>query len=127
MKAIELLNRTNNIIATTIVALAGFAFLPEVFIENDHADKIDDGLLFILGLIAIYWYKKGQNRFQRSVMPVVLVGLGLAIKILGAVIEFHDPESIGDDMGGLILFVIAFFLILWLYKKNDKGLVDQTN
>ncbi|MDR3642677.1 MAG: hypothetical protein P4L74_03575 [Candidatus Doudnabacteria bacterium] len=125
MKASELVNRTNNLIATTIVALSGFAFLPEVFIEDDHADKLDDALLFILGLVAIYWYKKGQNRFQRTVMPVVLSGLALLIKIMGVVIEFHDKESLGDDLGGLILFLISFGFIWWLYNKNDKGLLDS--
>lgn len=35
MKVEDAWNRGNNLVATSIVALSGFAFLPEVFMETE--------------------------------------------------------------------------------------------
>jgi len=88
-------------------------------------DKVDDTLLLVLAIIAVVWYKKGTNRFQRTVMPVVFTFLGLLTKIGAVVVEFHDKESVGDDFGGLLVFILATVLVWWLYKRNDKGLTDS--
>jgi hypothetical protein len=118
------INRTLNLLGVSIVALAGFAFLPEVIIENDFPDKIDDGLLFVIGLTAIGWYLTGKNKFKRSVMPVVFVFLSLATKILAVIIEHDDKEAIGDDFGALILFILAAILVSYLYIKSKKLLSE---
>jgi hypothetical protein len=119
----ELINRTTNLLGVAITAVAGFAFVPEIFLENDWGDKTDDILLFVLAVIAVVWYKKGRNAFERTVMPVVFTGLGLAIKIMAIAVEFHDKDAVGDDMGGLLVFILGTLLVWWVYKKNDKGLV----
>lgn len=124
MQPRELINRTTNLLATVLIGITGFAFAPEIFGESDWADKSDDILLFVLAVVAIFWYNKGKNRFQRTVMPVILTGLGLAIKIMAIAIEFHDADNVGDDIGGVIVFLISFIIVWWLYKKYDKGLVD---
>lgn len=109
-------------LATSILALSGIAFLPEFFLENDISDKLDDGLLFLLGVAAIIWYLSNGNRFKRSLVPVILVLLGLADKIMALVIEFKDKDAVGDDFGGLILFLCAAILVVWQYRKRDESL-----
>ena len=109
-----------NLLAVSIPALAAFAFAPEMFVEADIPDKVDDALLFILGLIAIGWYLRGRNKFAQSLMPVVFVVLAAAIKIGGLLIEIGDPESMGDDAGGVILFLLATALIIYQYRKSKK-------
>lgn len=116
----ESISRGFNLLATSIVSIAGFAFAPEMFVETDMPDKIDDALLFVIGLVAIGWYMRGRNRFAQSVMPVVLVILAMLVKIGGLMIEMGDPESMGDDFGGVILFVIAAGLIVYQYQKSKK-------
>ena len=116
----ESVNRTVNLVGTTIVGLSGFAFLPEVFFENDVPDKIDDGVLFVLALVAIWWYKRAHNRFERSIAPVVFVGLALLTKIGAIAVEFGDAASVGDDFGALILFVLSLGLVWYLYKGAPK-------
>ena len=69
----EAWNRGNNIVATAVVALAGFAFAPEMFVEDEELHRLDEGLLFFLGLVAIGWYLKGKHKFMRSVVPVAFV------------------------------------------------------
>jgi hypothetical protein len=59
-------------------------------------------------------------------MPVALVSLGCLIKIIGLLIEMGDPESVGDDFGGLILFVLATGLVIYQYTKTKKLLESQS-
>ena len=116
----ESINRGFNLLAVSIVSLAGFAFLPETFVENDIPDKIDDILLFIIGIIAMIWYRKSNNRYIHSVLPVVFIIVSLAVKACGLIIEIDDPEAFGDDIGGLILFVLGTGLILKQYASIKK-------
>lgn len=114
----EAVNRTNNLVAASIVALAGFTFFPEFFIEDEVSHRLDEGLLFLLAIWAIIWYRRGQNRFKRTVAPIWFVGGALAIKILGIILEHSDKEDLGDDMGALVLFILATALVVWLYRKG---------
>lgn len=116
----EAINRGNNLLATSILGLAGFAFFPEAFIEDKEIYKLDDALLFILGLFAIGWFLKGKNKFMRNVGPVVMVWIGLAIKLMGFIIEMHEPDDVGDDIGGLILFILATALVTFVYIRSKK-------
>jgi hypothetical protein len=117
MNATESLNRGFNLLSTSIVALAGFAFLPEAFLENDIPDKVDDTLLFVVGMVGIWWYNRGNNRFAGSWLPFALVIVALLVKVMAIGIEFDDAESVGDDFGGLILFVGAAMLVAYQYFK----------
>ena len=113
----EAWNRGNNLVSTAVVALAGFAFAPELIMETEWQFKIDDTLLLILGVSAIAWYRKGNHRFTRSIVPVLLVLASLLVKIGAVMIEFRDKEDVGDDFGGLVLFVCAVLLVTWLYFR----------
>jgi len=122
MQLNDAINRGKNLLAVSLVTLSGVAFLPEFFLENDLEDKIDDGLLFVLGVIAVVWYLVSGNRFKRSWVPMLLVLIALAVKIMGLVIEFKDKEAAGDDFGGLILFIAASILVVWQFNKKDENL-----
>ena len=117
MTITESINRGVNLLGVGIVGLAGFAFIPEVFFENDWPDKVDDGLLLVIGILGMWWYKKASNRFARSIAPVVLVALALITKIGAIIIEFDDAESVGDDFGALILFVAALGFVWYQYAR----------
>ena len=125
MKLHEALNRSVNLLGVGIVALSGIAFLPEVFFETDWNDKIDDILLFILSLVAIWWYTSKNNRFAHSIVPVVFVLLGLVDKIMAVLIEFADKEAVGDDFGGLILFLAASIFVLYQYRRTTNLLTQE--
>lgn len=116
----ESVNRGFNLLSVSLVSLAGLAFLPEAFLENDIPDKVDDTLLFVLGMIAIWWYNRSGNRYMRSVLPVAFVVLALVVKLGGIMVEIGDAEAVGDDFGGLILFISAVALVLYQYLKTAK-------
>ena len=122
MQIREAINRGFNLLGVSIVSLAGFAFVPEIFLEHDWDDKMDDIGLLVFALAGIIWYLTKNNKYQRSIMPVVLVILGLLAKIMAVTIEFKDKEAVGDDFGGLILFILATGLILVQFYRTKKML-----
>ncbi|HEX7042019.1 MAG TPA: hypothetical protein VF189_02105 [Patescibacteria group bacterium] len=122
MEPQKLVNRTVNIVATTIVALSGFAFVPEAFLETETPFKIDEILLFWLGIGLLGWYLWGKNKWKRSILPVLAVWLAFSFKIMALVVEFKDKEDVGDDFGALILFLLASLLVTYLYVKAKKML-----
>ena len=122
MQLNEAINRGKNLLAVSIVSLAGLAFLPEFFLEDELGNRIDDGILFLLGVIAVGWYLRGNNRLKKSIVPVVLVSLALVDKIAAVLIEFKDKADVGDDFGGLILFLCATIFVVWQYNKKDEAL-----
>lgn len=113
-------NRGNNLVAVSIMTLSGFAFLPEYFQEDELLHKIDDGLLFLLGAGAFWWYRNPKNKYARSIIPVILVGAGFIIKLAALIVEYKDKEDVGDDFGGLILFLLASIFVFWLYFINKN-------
>jgi hypothetical protein len=119
-------NRSLNLLAISITGLAGFAFLPEIFIEQDIPDKVDDIVLFIIALIGMVWYTRNNNRYIRSVTPVIIVIMAMMVKIVGVIIEHADSVSVGDDLGGLILFILATGLVTYQYFKS-KTLANVTS
>ena len=118
------INRGFNLLATSIVALAGFAFTAEIFLEHDWNDKIDDISIFVFGVAGIVWYLTKNNKYQRSIMPVVLVVLSLLAKIMAIVIEHRDADAVGDDFGGLTLFVLSTILVIFQYVRTKKLLAQ---
>jgi hypothetical protein len=116
----EAWNRGNNLVAAAVVTLAGFAFAPEIIIEDKLIYKVDDALLFICGIGAMAWYNRGNHRFVRSAVPILFVLLSLAIKIFGIMMEIKEKDDVGDDFGGLILFISTTLLVLWLYIRGKS-------
>lgn len=120
MKISESINRGFNLLATSIVGLAGFAFASEIFLEKDWDDKADDIALLVLAVFGIVWYLLGDNKYKRTAKPMVMVLLALLIKIGALIREFHDKDAAGDDFGGVTLFVLASGLIVFQYFQTKK-------
>ena len=116
----QCVNRSVNLVGASIAGLAGFAFAPEMIIEPESIDRVDDFLLLLIGIAAIVWYLRGANRYARSLMPIAFVALGLVVKIFAITVEIADPEDVGDDFGGLILFVLATALVAFLYSRAES-------
>ena len=120
MNITQSINRTVNLLGVAIAGLAGFAFAPEAIIEPDWIDKVDDTLIFVIGIAAIVWYLQNGNRYARTIIPIILVGVGLLLKIFAVAVEFADPQDVGDDFGGLILFALAVALLIYEYVKAGR-------
>jgi hypothetical protein len=122
LRSEDIWNRGNNLVATATLAIAGLAFLPEFFVEDDLINKIDDGLLFIIGIVAVIWYRTGFNKYTRSKTIIYLTIAALVTKIGGILMEITDKTDMGDDFGGTILFISACVLIIMLYRHKQNTL-----
>ena len=116
------INRGYNLLACTILALAGLAFGTVVFEEADLLDKVDDIGFLLIGAVAVTWYLVGHNRFKRSVVPIILSGLAIIVQIVGLVLEKDDPASFGDNIGGMWLFVPLFVFLIVQFYVNRRNL-----
>lgn len=115
----EALIKGNNLAATAIVSIASISFFTEFFREDEMSYKLDDGLLVVLGVAMIVWYRWGKNRFSRSIIPVLFAAAAFIIKLGGVFMEIKDADA-GDDFGGVPVFLFALIFILWLYFKSKN-------
>ena len=115
------LNTKLNFLVTGFVSLIGFTMLYEVKAEDDFEDKLDDALLALLGLAAIWWYKKSGHTGHSSQLAWVVSGVAVLLKILAIAIEHADKEALGDDIGILIAFVLLFAFVLWQTLSKSKS------
>lgn len=113
----ELANRGLNLLAVTLLGLGGLEFGSVILQEHDWLDRVDDGSFLTLGLIALGWYLWRNNRFRRSVVPLLLSGLAVLVQILGLVLERDDPAAFGDNIGGMLYFVPVLVLVAVQYAR----------
>lgn len=118
----ESINRGFNLMATTILVLVGFAFsiVAASPVENDWGDRLDDIGLVLVGLVALLWYVVGRNRYQRSLVPVMLAGLATAVQLLAVLLERDDPAAFGDNYLGLALLVPFVVVAIVQYIGNGR-------
>jgi hypothetical protein len=115
----EAMNRTNNLLATGLMAVLAAGVVPVAFIEAEWVDRVDDILVGVIAIVAVAWYLWGRNRFTWSVAPAVLVALGLVLKAVTVfATEATDVAARGDDIGVMVGFVVALGLVAWQVWKT---------
>ncbi len=108
-----------NFFVASFLGIVSLSLISEIFMEDDPMDKIDDVLFLILGIVAIFWYKK--NATKKTIAPVVLTVLGVVIKFGAIVVEHADKEALGDDIGIFVAMVIALVLVIYQYLQLKKA------
>ena len=112
----DAMNRGYNLVGTALVVISGFAFFPEFFSEDELTHKLDEGVLFLLAIGALAWYFIGNNKFSRTIVPLLFTAAALIMKLLAfLLLETGDSADLGDEYGALLLFVIAFGFLIWQY------------
>jgi hypothetical protein len=121
MTAEQALNRGFNLMATAVLLLTGLAFASGGIRENDLTDKLDDLGLLALGIALLVWYLMGENRFKRSLDPVIAVVLALVpLQVYGLLNEINDKEAIGNDIGGMFIYVPLVLFTFYQYFRPPK-------
>lgn len=111
-----------NFFVTSFVSILGFTLIYELFAETDFSDKIDDAIMLILGIIAIWWYKKSGNKGTSATPAIWISGLAVVTKVMAIIIEHADKEAVGDDIGILMALLLAFILTIWQVLSHRKNL-----
>ena len=120
----EAINRGFNLLAAGVLGLSGLAFGSLIFGEADPIDKLDNSILVLVAIAAVAWYLIGTHRYERSSVPIALAGIALAGQLLGIAIESADPAALGDDIGGMLLFVPLLILLI-LVNSSDRQLLSR--
>jgi hypothetical protein len=116
----EAVNRGYNLLVCSIVILAGAAFGSVIVNEAELNDKLDDGILLAVGVIALVWYLWGTNRVKRSWIPILCVVLALVGQIIGVLLEKDDKEAFGDNIGGMIIYLPTLVFAIYQYVRPPK-------
>jgi hypothetical protein len=122
MTVADAVNRGFNLMASAILALAGAAFSELIFSEPDAIDKVDNSVLLLVGIIAVVWYLWGGQQWKRTPIPLVFSGVALLGQFLGIGIEIGDSAAVGDDFGGLVIYLLTMILLVALYQYNRRYL-----
>lgn len=109
-----------NFFTASFLGIVGISLVGEVFQEDDLPDKIDDFLIFILGLAAIYWYKKAGYKAEKATLSIIFLVVAFIIKLGGIFIEHADKEALGDDIGVFIPIVLALIFVVWQTYFHKK-------
>lgn len=114
-------NRGFNLMCTAFIFLTGLAFASGGIRENDLSDKLDDLGLLGLGILLLVWYFIGENRYKRSWVPVIVVVLALVpVQLYGLINEISDKEAIGNDIGGMFIYVPLVIFTLYQFMRPPK-------
>src|SRR5438270_3308694 len=117
----DAINRGYNLMATTVLGLIGLSFGSVLFEpQEEPIDKVDDGGLLLVGVVAVVWYLIGRNRFRRSTLPIIFSVVALAFQIFGNIVERNDTASLGDNIGGSIIVVAALIVFIIQYRRTPK-------
>jgi hypothetical protein len=116
MRLKESINHGYNLMVTVVLLFGGLAFGTLAFspVENDWLDRLDDIGLPIIGVACLVWFLSGNNRFERSLVPLLLAGLSLAVQLLAVPLETDDIAAFGDNIGGLVMLA-PFFVFALVY------------
>lgn len=118
----DAVNRSLNLLVTTVLAVTALTFGSDLFAEADAIDKVDNTLLVVVGVVAVVWYFMGRNWAKRSSIPVLLAAAAVGVQILGFVIEIGDSLALGDDIPGMIVFVSLLIIVAIIYRVNGRYL-----
>jgi hypothetical protein len=118
LTVIDAVNRGYNLLACGTLGLAGLAFGTIILEEKDLTDKVDDGGFLVIGAVAVIWYLIGRNRFKRTPLPLVLAAVALVVQLVGLVLERSDSAAVGDNIGGMWLFVPLLVLLAVQYYRQ---------
>ncbi len=119
MQIQDAIQKGKNFFAVGFFVVAGFSFLTDLMAEGEFSARLDEYLLVALALVAVWWYVVGNNKFKHSFVPVFLMILASLIKLLGIFLEWGDTEDLGNDIGGIVFFLVALFIVIWQYFKKE--------
>lgn len=120
--ALGYVQRGYNLMVTAVLFFGGLAFGTLAFspVENDWGDRFDDVGLVVVGVVAVLWYLIGDNRYRRSIVPLLLVAAAVVVQAVAVPLEHDDAAAFGDNIGGLILLVPFLVFAAFQYVRTAR-------
>lgn len=123
MSVNEAVARGYNFFVVAFLGIIAGSLVGEVPQEGLWVFKLDELLVIAVGIVAIVWYLIGQNRYQRSLVPLALAVAAFAAKVLGLIVEFKDTIEVGDDYSAVqVLFLLVIVAGVASYLTRPAAL-----
>ena len=106
-------NRRVNLILTAFSLLTGLAFASVEYREHNLMAKLDDLGLLALGTVLMFWYLIRDNRFHRSLVPVITILLTVPLQVWGLSNEINDKAAAWHDIVAIYIYVPVAFLAVY--------------
>ncbi len=107
----EAVNRGLNFFAVAFLAIVGIPSTIHVLqIASGWAEWLDGIALGLIAIAAIGWYLQGQNRYQRSVVPLVFLSLALATQVAALLMQ---GAAGGPSFGVSVFMLLAIIVFGW--------------
>ncbi|HEU4793787.1 MAG TPA: hypothetical protein VFS96_09025 [Nitrolancea sp.] len=107
----EAVNRGLNFFAVAFLAIVGIPSTIHVLqIASGWAQRLDGIALGLIAIAAIGWYLYGQNRYQRSVVPLVFLSLALATQVAALLMQ---RAAGGPNFGISVFMLLAIIVFGW--------------
>jgi hypothetical protein len=110
MNVVQAITRGYNFFVVAFLGIVGGSLVTQLFFEDEWTHRLDELLILAIAVVAIVWYRAGQNRLSRSLVPVILAGAALLSKVIGMVLEISDTKDVGDDFD-LFLLLLLFVIV----------------
>lgn len=123
----EAINRGYNFFVVAFLGILAGSLVSELTQEDQWLFRIDELAIIALGVIAVVWYVVGRYRLTRSWIPLLLAALAFAAKVFGLIVEMHDAQDVGDDIGMvqvLVLLVIVAAVTYMLLGRRQTQKAD---
>ena len=123
MNVHDAVNRGVNFFGVTVLSIDASLALFEIFNENEWIDRADDLVVTALSLIGIIWYLVGRNRYQRNLLPLILLFLAWILKLVAVFVTEHDDSNaVGPDIGLIVTLGLATIVFTYQYFKSRRQL-----
>ena len=118
----EEVNRGLNFFGTATFAILASSILHGLSLPDDRPHKIEDMIFGAIAAAAVGRYLWGRHRYQRSLVPLGFLLLGLATKVVGAWTRTGNPMPVGPDLGITILLSLTTIVFGWqFYATRPRG------
>jgi peptidoglycan/LPS O-acetylase OafA/YrhL len=122
----EATNHGNNQFMVAFLSIiSAMAFLGLVA-ELNLFQRLDDGIIFLLGVAAAIWYFGGRHRYQRSFTPLALLIASLVVKVIASFMESSNPTDLDDFPLGIALIIGLIISIVMYVRSRDKAAARDT-
>jgi hypothetical protein len=116
----EALNRGINFFGVAALGLLATSLIHGLQLARNWSDRADDLALAAITLGVLGWYRAGRNRYRKSLVPLIGLLLGMAVKLAGIWLSYGSLVLAGADFGVAFYLLIAALIYAWQYYHLQK-------